>query len=138
MNPAVAYRQIALGDLLLFTVLAVPGLGSWMIGLLVQLNASMQWPGALQIAPGSALLVHLIGVLGAGLAWLRLSLGLMPQTLRVSVAVKFTAAALFGLGVGMGAPSIFLVLGAVDLIQALILLVFYRFQSSHLKDVEKT
>lgn len=122
MQGAALYRQIAIGDLLLFTCLAIPGLGLWLVTLLLKLNAQLGWPGSLVISAGVGLLISLVGLLGAALAWLRLTLG--PQTLRVSVLVKFAAVALFVLGVSLGAPAIFLALAAVDGIQALILMRF--------------
>ncbi len=124
MQGTALYRQIALGDLLLFTSLAIPGLGLWLVTLLLELNARLGWPGSLAISAGVGLLISLVGLLGAALAWLRLRLGPGPQTLRVSVLVKFAAVALFVLGVCLGAPAIFLALAAADGIQALILMRF--------------
>ena len=126
MRGAVVYRQIAIGDLLLFTILAIPGLGLWLVAQLVALNAQFGWPGTLVVSAGVGLLLSLMGLLGAALAWLRLTLGPGAQTVHVSLVVKFAAVALFVLGVSLGAPAIFLALAAVDAVQALILMVFCR------------
>lgn len=116
------YRQVAIGDLALFGVLAIPGLGSWVLGLLLQANAALGWSGSLQPSAGVHLLVNLLGVLGLGLAWMRLQAGVNPTSLRITVLVKFWAACMFGLGVMLGAPVIFLVIGVVDMLQGLLLL----------------
>lgn len=126
MNAGALYRQIAIGDLLLFCGLATPLLGSGVVDLLIQLNTHWAWPGTFQTSPGSDLVIHLLGALGAGFAWLRLRLESPAQGLRVTIAVKLVATGLFVFGVSAGAPAVFLILAAVDLFQALILLAFSR------------
>lgn len=126
MNATAVYRQIAIGDLLLFSALAVPGLGRRLVELLVEFNHVLDWSGALQMSAGVSLLIHLTGSLGAALAWLRLGIGPQTQSWQVSIAVKLLACALFAYAVGVGAPAIFLVIGLVDLVQALILMAFYK------------
>lgn len=116
------YRQFAIGDLVLFCALAIPGLGAWILDLLIALNAQLHLPGALPTSAGTYLLLHLLGVLGAGFAYLRVTAGPHRETLVVTVVVKFFAAGLFALGVMAGAPAVFMILGAVDLLQGLALL----------------
>jgi len=118
----VFYRQCALGDLMLFGVIAIPGAGAWVLDLLIAINARVEWPGDMETSAGVYLLLHLLGVLGAGLAFLRLRLGPRRDTVLVTVTVKLWAAGLFAIGVMAGAPAVLLVLGSIDLIQALVLL----------------
>ena len=116
------YRQVAIGDLVLFSVLAVPVLGAWVLDLLLALNAWLEWSGSLPTSAGVYLLLHLLGLLGAGLAFLRMRIGARSDAIAATIVVKLAAATLFAIGVVAGAPAVLLILGAVDLLQGLALL----------------
>lgn len=117
MQRASVSRQVAIGDLVLFSALAVPGLGGWLLDSLVALGYVLGLGGTWQPTPSLYLLVHLMGVMGAALAYLRLQLPASARGCAVAAAVKLYAASLFVLFVYLGAPSVFLLLAGVDAVQ---------------------
>lgn len=117
MSRASVYRQVAIGDLVLFSALAVPGLGGWLLDSLVALGEVVGLGGTWQPTPSLYLLVHLMGVMGAAFAYLRMQLPASTCGCAVAAMVKLYAASLFVLFVVLGAPSVFLFLAVVDAVQ---------------------
>lgn len=116
------FRQVAIGDAVLFGVLAVPGLGPAVIAWLVQLNTALGLGGTMAPGPVTDLLVNLLGVLGLAFALTRLITGPMRRVVQLSIAVKVAAAGLFALAVfHAGAPQVFLLLLLADLTAAIAL-----------------
>jgi hypothetical protein len=114
-------RRIAGGDLGLFLLLAIPGLGSSVIDGLFELNRRLSWSGDAELAGLSPLLLSLLGVLGVGFAWARLSAA--EGRLRLpTITVKFAAALLFIGAVLGGAPAILLGLALADGVAAILLI----------------
>ena len=105
MNLAGAYRSIAAGDLVLFSALAVPGLGGWILEWIVQINSALGLAGELHLTAALLLLLHLVGLMGSGLACLRLRSEASAYAIWVTVGVKLGAALLFALFVWRGAPA---------------------------------
>lgn len=122
VNNAGVYRAIAQGDLVLFTVLAIPVLGEFVLNALLAINTALAWPGSLELVPPVVLLVHLLGLMGAGFAASRLVSGATVSTVRLTMAIKFLAVGLFAMFVVQGAPAILLAIALVDLIQGGLLL----------------
>jgi hypothetical protein len=125
MSSAGLYRTIARGDLLLFVALAIPGLGSLILELLIRLNAALGLGGSLSIDAGLILFLHLVGLMGAGFAFLRLQYAPTVIAIRTAVVVKLGAACLFGLAVSKGALTVLAVFGAIDLLQGMALLMLH-------------
>jgi hypothetical protein len=119
------YRQIALGDLLLFSVLAVPVLGVLILEWVVGLNHALGLAGDLQWSPTLTLFLHLVGLLGAALACMRLMAAVNPMAVGITVCVKGMAAMLFAWAVWRGAPVLLGAFGIADLVQGGILLAVY-------------
>ena len=115
-------RQVAIGDAVLFGVLAVPFLGPALIGWLVQLNTALGLGGSMAPGPVTDLLINLLGLLGLAFALTRLITGPLRRVVQLTIAVKALAAALFALAVFQaGAPQVFLALLVADLTAAVIL-----------------
>ena len=125
MISAGLYRAIAKGDLLLFAALAIPGLGELILELVVWLNAALELGGSLPIDAGLLLFLHLVGLMGAGVAFLRLQYAPDVVAIRTVVCIKLGAALLFGLFVWKGVLAALAVFGVVDLLQGLALLAFH-------------
>lgn len=128
---APVHRQIAIGDLLLFSILAVPGVGSAVIGFVTDLNQTLNLGGALPQSTALELFIHLLGVLGVGFAVMRLLTLPTRASATLVVAVKLWAVALFALFVWRGAPQIFLLFGLVDLVQSVLLIAVLNLSGSH-------
>lgn len=113
-------RRIAAGDFCLFLPLAVPGLGTWLIEALLQLNDSLSLPGRAGMDGLSSLLLSLMGLLGLGFAWLRLAApaGMFRTQ---ALVVKAAAALLILVAVLRGAPAVFLLIAAADGVAAILL-----------------
>jgi len=119
---ATVHRQIAIGDLVLFSILAVPGIGTAAIGFVADMNQKLNLDGAMQQSAAQDLFLHLVGVLGVGFAVLRLLTEPNRAAAAAVVAVKLWAVGLFALFVWRGAPQIFLLFGLVDLMQSMLLM----------------
>jgi len=122
VNRAQVYRQIAWGDLLLFSSLALPVLGALILHGVMALNRALALPGGLEWSPTLMLFLQLLGLMGAAFATMRLVSPVTATTAVVTVAVKWIAAMFFGWSVWRGAPALLGVFGVVDLIQGGILL----------------
>ncbi|WP_420467065.1 hypothetical protein [Panacagrimonas sp.] len=117
MNPD---RQIAIGDLVLFTPLALPGVGLWIVTLLLQFNAALDWPGVGSSDALAGLLVNLLGLFGVCFALIRLHLG-AAQMRRFAIGVKAGAVVLITTAVISGAPAILMLIAAADLLAVSVL-----------------
>lgn len=122
------YRSVAAGDLVLFSVLAVPGLGGLVFDWVLRLNTMIGLGGSAQATAALLLFLHLMGLMGAALAYLRLRIGASTDGVRATVCVKLAAAALFALFVWHGAPAVLIVFGAIDLAQAVAILALHSRQ----------
>lgn len=128
---APVHRQIAIGDLVLFSILAVPGIGAAVIGVIADLNQRLNLGGAMQQSAAQDLFIHLVGVLGVGFAALRLLTEPNRVAAATVVVVKLWAVGLFAVFVWRGAPQIFLLFGLVDLVQSALLIAALRLTASH-------
>ena len=115
-------RQVALGDLLLFTPLALPGVGPWIVDLLLRFNAVAALPGTAGSDALTGLLVNLLGLFGVSFAWIRLR-GQAAAWRRHAIAVKAAAALLILIAVVAGAPALLIVIAVADIGAAIALTV---------------
>lgn len=115
-----ADRQIAIGDLLLFTPLALPWVGGWIVELLLQLNAMLGLPGSGAAGSLPSLLVNLLGLFGVCFALIRLQQG-AASLRREAMMVKIAAAVLIVIAILRGAPAILAVIAVADAVAAAVL-----------------
>lgn len=124
------YRSVAAGDLVLFSALAIPGLGGLVFDWILRLNTMMGLGGVAQASAALFLFLHLMGLMGAVLAYLRLRTGPSADGVRATVCVKLAAAALFAVFVWRGAPAVLVVFGAIDFAQAIAIVALSRRHSN--------
>lgn len=113
------HRSVYYIDALLFLVLAIPGLNllvlQWVLGV-----GPVDWqPEAVSLAVG---LLGLAGVLGLGLALVRLRIADSRQLVSLSLLVKVLAAGWLGWLALSGVSIVFAVFAIADLVAAAILL----------------
>lgn len=118
-------RHIARGDLVLFLLLAIPGVGGALLSAVFGLNAALGLPGEAAFNALSSTLLSLFGLMGFGFAVARLRVppaALVPE----AAVVKGVACLLMGFAVARGLPAVLLLFALADAVAAALLLWQWR------------
>lgn len=113
------HRSVYYIDLVLFLVLATPGLNHYLLEFVLSFSESDWSTTSLSLATP---LLGLAGVLGLGLAWVRLASTDSRLIVQTSLLVKLAAAAWLGWLALSGVSVIFAVFAAADLFAASLLI----------------